>query len=153
MSATRQQVAVEARSWIGTPWRHQGFIKIGCDCIGLIRGVGTATEAFRCDPGSLEVMRYAGYSREPNPGVMRKALREFLVPILDLKAANTADILWFRYGSDPMHLGILTEPRVIVHSCLIAGKVIEHILDKSWQDRVVAAFRFPDLIVKDRANE
>ena len=29
-----------ARSWIGTPYAHQGSVKgAGCDCLGLLRGV------------------------------------------------------------------------------------------------------------------
>jgi NlpC/P60 family putative phage cell wall peptidase len=33
----------EARSWIGTPYQHQASLKgVGCDCIGLVRGVWRA---------------------------------------------------------------------------------------------------------------
>ena len=33
-------ILTEARSWIGTPYRHQASLKgIGCDCLGLLRGV------------------------------------------------------------------------------------------------------------------
>ncbi|MFL5163197.1 MAG: peptidase P60, partial [Microvirga sp.] len=33
-------ILAEARSWIGTPYRHQASLKgIGCDCLGLLRGV------------------------------------------------------------------------------------------------------------------
>ena len=33
-------IVAVARSFIGTPYRHQGSLKgIGCDCLGLIRGV------------------------------------------------------------------------------------------------------------------
>lgn len=33
-------IVSEARSWIGTPYRHQASLKgIGCDCLGLVRGV------------------------------------------------------------------------------------------------------------------
>ena len=29
-----------ARGWIGTPYRHQASLKgVGCDCLGLLRGV------------------------------------------------------------------------------------------------------------------
>jgi hypothetical protein len=30
----------QARTWIGTPFHHQGRLKgVGCDCLGLIVGV------------------------------------------------------------------------------------------------------------------
>ena len=33
-------ILTEARSWIGTPYRHQASLKVvGCDCLGLLRGV------------------------------------------------------------------------------------------------------------------
>ena len=35
-----ERVLAEARSWLGTPYRHQGGRKgVGCDCLGLVRGV------------------------------------------------------------------------------------------------------------------
>src|SRR3954449_10860627 len=40
---TRAAVVAEARSWIGTRYRHQGSLKgVGCDCLGLVRGVWRA---------------------------------------------------------------------------------------------------------------
>jgi len=37
---TRAAIVAEARSWIGTRYRHQGSLKgVGCDCLGLVRGV------------------------------------------------------------------------------------------------------------------
>src|SRR3989338_4143365 len=37
---TRQAIVAAARSWIGTPYRHQASLKgAGCDCLGLVRGV------------------------------------------------------------------------------------------------------------------
>ena len=47
----RAAVLAEARSWLGTPYRHQASRKgVGCDCLGLVRGVwrtldGTEPEA------------------------------------------------------------------------------------------------------------
>ena len=36
-------VVAEARSWIGTPYQHQASLKgVGCDCLGLVRGVWRA---------------------------------------------------------------------------------------------------------------
>ena len=39
----RTRIIAEARAWIGTPYRHQGSLRgVGCDCLGLIRGVWRA---------------------------------------------------------------------------------------------------------------
>ncbi|MDZ7822832.1 MAG: phage BR0599 family protein [Ahrensia sp.] len=38
-SADPLEVVRAARSWIGTPYRHQGTLKhVGCDCLGLVLG-------------------------------------------------------------------------------------------------------------------
>jgi NlpC/P60 family putative phage cell wall peptidase len=40
---TRADIACEARRWIGTPYRHQASLHgVGCDCLGLVRGVWRA---------------------------------------------------------------------------------------------------------------
>ena len=39
----RNRIVCEARRWIGTPYRHQASLKgVGCDCLGLVRGVWRA---------------------------------------------------------------------------------------------------------------
>jgi NlpC/P60 family putative phage cell wall peptidase len=45
----RQTIIAEARAWIGTPYHHQAARKgVGCDCLGLVRGVWRAT--YGADP-------------------------------------------------------------------------------------------------------
>ena len=40
MSITRSQIVAPRAGWIGTPYRHQAWLKgVGCDCLGLVRGV------------------------------------------------------------------------------------------------------------------
>ena len=141
MGVTRKQVAEEARRWIGTPHHHHAFRKgVGCDCIGLIRGIGDATKAFEYDASSFRVRQFRGYSRQPNPRVMYAALQEFLTKI-DKREAGVGDILWFRL-LEPQHLGILIEPGIVVHADLLAGRVIDHSVRFM---HIVAAFRYPNL--------
>src|ERR1035437_129928 len=43
MTLTRGQIIAETRDWIGTPYQHQASVKgVGCDCLGLVRGVWRA---------------------------------------------------------------------------------------------------------------
>ncbi|MGA8997361.1 MAG: peptidase P60, partial [Pseudolabrys sp.] len=43
MSVLRKDIVAETRRWIGTPYRHQAsLIGVGCDCLGLVRGVWRA---------------------------------------------------------------------------------------------------------------
>ena len=38
-----ERIVAEALEWVGTPYRHQGSLKgVGCDCLGLVRGVWQA---------------------------------------------------------------------------------------------------------------
>ena len=38
-----EAIVAEAVSWVGTPYRHQAALKgIGCDCLGLVRGIWRA---------------------------------------------------------------------------------------------------------------
>lgn len=40
MSTTGERAVLVARTWIGTPYVHQGSAQgAGADCLGLVRGV------------------------------------------------------------------------------------------------------------------
>lgn len=44
LTIDRVEIVAMARSWLGTPWIHQGRLKsVGVDCGGLIIGVGKET--------------------------------------------------------------------------------------------------------------
>jgi len=37
---SRDDIVASARQWLGTPYRHQASLRgVGCDCLGLVRGV------------------------------------------------------------------------------------------------------------------
>jgi len=43
MTLTRSQIVAKTRDWIGAPYQHQASLKgVGCDCLGLVRGVWRA---------------------------------------------------------------------------------------------------------------
>ena len=72
-------LVAEARSWIGTPYRHQASLKgVGCDCLGLLRGVWRALigpepeEAPPYAPDWAEASAAgAPASRSPSGGLVR----------------------------------------------------------------------------------
>ena len=44
----RDAIVAAARAWIGTPYRHQAALRgVGCDCLGLLRGVWRDVLLFR----------------------------------------------------------------------------------------------------------
>ena len=138
------QVLTEARSWIGTPYLHQGSVKgTGTDCLGLLRGVwrqvmGREPEVVPpytedwAEPGRQEVLLDAAgrwLCRKPSGMV------------------DVGDVLLFRMrqGSIAKHLGIQSEvgpAERFIHAYTGHG-VIESPLSLPWQRRIVARFTFP----------
>ncbi len=63
-TAERGALVAAARGWLGTPFHHQASVKgVGCDCVGLIRGVAAE---LGMSQGTTEEARYQGYSRSPD---------------------------------------------------------------------------------------
>lgn len=143
---TRADIAAEAQTWVGTPWRHQGGTKgLGCDCIGLVYGAALAAghdavQAFVADPS------WRNYGRQPDPARLLGLCEQWLQPI-KVADAGVGDILVMRFESEPQHFALLTrsDPRYIVHALAQARRVVEHRLDATWASRVVRAYRYRDL--------
>lgn len=126
------EIVAEARTWLGTPFHHQGRVKgAGVDCIGLVIGVAR----------DLGLVDYASpaYGRIPNPVVMGRELRAHLLPA---SAIDPGVVLWFAFAQAPQHVGIVTDSGLI-HAYATAGKVVETGLDPQWIARTRGMFRFP----------
>lgn len=144
----RLAVIDEARSWIGTPYRHQACVKaVGVDCTMLIRAVGEAVGVLAIDPDVWR--RYAGYGRAPNPKRMGEALRRFMVRIAPSKA-RPGDVVWLEWRADmPMHLAMLARFKgraTLIHALSGAGKVVEHGYAAEWPARSHSFWRYPGLV-------
>lgn len=151
--ATREQVVAEAKEWIGTRWKHQGKLKgVGCDCAGLIIGVGLNAQAMTIDFDGWVAKAVEGYSMRPNPKTMLLALNHWMIRIRK-DEAGAGDVVYRSYGGDPQHLGILTglmrDPSSgIIHALVWPSrKVVEHRTDEEWYSQVMSAWRFPGLEV------
>jgi NlpC/P60 family putative phage cell wall peptidase len=139
---TRADVVTEARTWLGTPFLHQGFHRsIGCDCIGLIKGLSMALQLTDFDPDSPEAKLFNGYRRSPDPTRMRAGIGRWLRPIKPAEAM-LADVLYMAWNAEPQHVALVTDIGII-HSFSFAGKVVEHRMDRQWTDRIRDAWRFP----------
>lgn len=143
----------EARTWLGTPFHHQGRVKNigkkkgGCDCIGLIFGVCKALD-LEGKQGVIHSFDITGYSREPNGMDLKRNLEKHLIEI-DKNDIKPADILLFRFEENPQHVGIVSNysdsQYGIIHCYAQARKVVEHILDDYWKNKIVAAYRLNSL--------
>ena len=137
------RVVAEARRWIGTPYRHQAsLIGVGCDCLGLVRGVWRALVG----PEPEEVPAYTPDWAEAGAGEpLLAAGKRHFVP-LPAHAFDAGDVLVFRWRDNvaAKHLGIATAPDRMVHAH-DGARVCEVALVPAWRRRIVAAFRFPPL--------
>lgn len=142
MTISRMDAVAEARSWLGTPFKHQASLKgVGCDCIGLIRGVGTALGLVDYDEKSDKAKPFLNYRLMPDSKKMRQGLRTFLVPI-DVIDAKPGDIFFMAWTKEPQHVAFISD-HGIIHSYSAIGKVVEHGLDRDWKQRVIDAYRYP----------
>jgi NlpC/P60 family putative phage cell wall peptidase len=140
----RATIVAEARAWIGTPYRHQASLKgVGCDCLGLVRGVWRALygeEPEQAPPYAPDWAEAA--SGEP----LAEAARRHLVET-GRSTFAAGDVLLFRWraGLAAKHAAIVTAPDRMVHAHDGAA-VAEVALAPWWRRRLAFAFRFPEVI-------
>jgi len=138
---TPARIVKATRRWIGTPYHDQASVRgVGCDCLGLLRGVWR-------DVVGPEPMPVPPYSRdwgEVGPvevlaGAARAAMQE-----LDVAEARAGDVILFRMrsGAIAKHVGILSSKTTFIHAYERTGVIEEH-LTPAWQRRIAFAFRFP----------
>ena len=142
MTLQTDRIVAAARGWLGTPYHDQASLKgVGCDCLGLIRGVWRETvgpEPFSMPPYSRDWGEIA--KREPILDLAATVMVE--VP-LDRIAPGAVLVFRMRRGAVAKHLGILTEPDRFIHAYDRIG-VLEEPLSGAWQRRLVAVFQLPE---------
>ncbi|MDE1186262.1 MAG: NlpC/P60 family protein [Pantoea sp.] len=139
-----QRVLSIAAGWIGTPYRHQGSSRgIGCDCLGLIRGIWR--ELYGEDPELPPAYARDWAERSGEDRLMDAARRHF-GPSHGLDRARPGDLILFRWRPDcaAKHAGILDHAGHFIHAYEQAA-VIRSALVPSWRRRVAGAFGFPML--------
>jgi NlpC/P60 family putative phage cell wall peptidase len=137
----RTRIIAEARAFIGTPYRHQASLKgVGCDCLGLVRGVWRAV----CGAEPEPVPAYApDWAEASGREALALAGQRHLVEIDPAQFAS-GDVLLFRWrnGFIAKHAAIVTTPEQMAHAHDGAA-VAEVALAPWWRRRLAYAFRFP----------
>ena len=139
--ATRADIVAQARSWIGTPYRHQASLKgVGCDCLGLVRGVWReliGTEPERAPPYTPDWAEASGAES------LAQAAARHLILVTPADFAP-GDVVLFRWRANlpAKHAAIVTSPETMVHAHDGAA-VAEVALAPWWRRRLAYAFRFP----------
>jgi len=143
MLLTRAAIVAEARDWIGTPYRHQASLKqVGCDCLGLVRGVWRAV--LGAEP-ELPPPYAPDWAEAHGRETLAEAARRHLVAV-DAATCREGDVVLFRWRAHlpAKHAAILTAPDAMVHAHDGAA-VAEVALAPWWRRRLVYAFSFPGL--------
>ncbi|MFN3816396.1 peptidase P60 [Brevundimonas sp.] len=160
----RTRALMEARGWIGTPYRHRASVRgEGCDCLGLVRGVwrglhGNEPEAL--PPYSPD------WAERGGDETLLKAARRWMVQI-PVREARAGDVLLFRMSAgvpvkhcgivgsgsvrptDPLHPAAQGPPpprgeeMTLIHAYW-GRAVIESWMGDWWTRRVAAAFVWPE---------
>lgn len=141
---TLERIVIEALTWQQTPWHHMAGLKgIGCDCVGLLYGVGKALGLVARD------WRPPVYSKEWHLHRHEELLRTTMESLgcleVPLDARQPGHILLFQYGHVASHAGILVSrnPERLIHARL-NERVACHGLSGHLLERLRAAYAFPE---------
>ncbi|MET3835902.1 NlpC/P60 family putative phage cell wall peptidase [Brevundimonas sp. UYEF29] len=138
-------VVVSARSWLGTPYRHQASVKgVGADCLGLVRGVWR--ELVGDEPEVLPAYS-ADWAEIGGREALLEAAGRWMRPVA-VDQMRPGDVLLFRMSprAAVKHCAILSdldgpEPRMI--HAYWGRAVVESWMGVWWRRRLAAVFRFP----------
>jgi NlpC/P60 family putative phage cell wall peptidase len=136
----RADVVAEARRWLGTPYQHQAsLLGVGCDCLGLVRGVWRAVVGPEPEPLPPYRPDWAELGGEE---LMLEAAQRWLQPVEG--APEPGDVLLFRMaaGAPVKHAAILSGADRMIHAYW-GRAVVESALGAWWRARLAAVFRFP----------
>lgn len=140
MSPLREQIVTEARSWIGTPYKHQASLKgVGCDCLGLLRGVWRSLYGAEPELTPAYAPDWAEANGEER---LAQAARRHLLEI-EPRDAAPGDVLLFRWRPHlpAKHAAIMVSERRMIHAHDGAA-VTEVFFAPFWERRLAYAFRF-----------
>jgi NlpC/P60 family putative phage cell wall peptidase len=140
---TGEAIVAEALRWLGTPYRHQGSRRgVGCDCLGLVRGVWASVygdEPERPGPYAPDWAEAGGSE------ALLEAARRHCGEKPEGGIAP-GDLLLFRWRRDlpAKHAGIAVSENSFIHA-YEGNAVVISPLAPQWRRRIAGIFTFPPL--------
>ena len=134
-------VVAAARRWLGTSYHDQARVQgVGCDCLGLVRGVWREVVG----PEPFPILPYTRDWGEAGPvEVLAEGARTAMIEIASAEAGPGALLLFrMRPRAIAQHVGIVTRGSLYPRLCERLG-VIEGPLTHASRRRIAFAFRFP----------
>jgi len=118
----RERIVAEARTWLGTPYHHQGKVKgVGVDCamilVDVYRQVGLIPEI---DPRPYPPDWHLHRDEERYLGWVQQYGKEVETP-------KPGDVVLFKFGRCLSHGGIVVDWPVIIHSYYGIGVIYEDV--------------------------
>ncbi len=130
MTVKRSQIVSKAKSFIGTPWKHQGRSRRSVDCVGLVYAIASELDIL---PPKIKVPTY----RRVPDGSVEGYFKNYMDPA-SKHALKPGMVLLHSFMSSPYHASILLDPETgaIVHGYAIQRKVVLDLF-KGWKDGMV----------------
>ena len=134
-------IIAAARGWSGTPYLHQASLRgVGCDCLGLIRGVWR--DIYDAEPEDLPAYS-PDWAEAGGTEALADAGRRHMQerPCAEYRPS---DVLLFRWKPylPAKHAGIAATASTMIHA-QDGAWVSEIALTPWWKRRLAFAFRFP----------
>lgn len=129
---TPEDVIREARTWMHVPFHHQGRVRAGVDCIGLVIVVSRTLGLLPPD------FDFKAYGRNPN-GELEGKIAAYCPPLAEPQPGCVLVIKWWKLAH---HVAILTGPTMI-HSHQAFQGVAEHRFDDRWRKRCLSFHALP----------
>jgi len=134
------RITKAALSWAGTPYRHQAsLLGVGCDCLGLIRGVWRTLYGF--EPALTPPYPQFGRDKQ-SASLLLDAAQKFFIPCDNKAAAGRLILFQLHQTIPPRHCGIILDEKTFIHAQERLGVVVAA-LDDNWRKRIHSTFAFP----------
>jgi cell wall-associated NlpC family hydrolase len=142
-------ISSQARTWIGTKFKHQGRIKKsgkdlgGCDCIGLVIGVfqEVFTDFHTRFPDFCDKLNYSRIVKEP---ALLNGVQKYFKE-KSFESIEEGDLVLFSFSNalPPQHIGIIGKKNgnlSLIHAFCKIERVTEHFLDDYWKKYLFSVY-------------
>lgn len=109
-TVTRKAIVASARTFIGTPWKHQGRSRKGVDCVGLVYAVAAELGIL---PHGLKI---PPYRREPDGSV--QSYFDNHMDRVNVRSLQPGMVMLHSWVRSPFHASICVDPDsgAIIHA-------------------------------------
>lgn len=125
----------EARTWLGTPFLHQGRTHRGVDCVGFVI---VSLQRLGCIPPDFEITDY------PRTPTRDQLMQKIVSHCTRLPGPIPGSMLAIRWKQEVTHVGIFTG-ETLIHSYQKRGGVVEHSFRGRWLKLVDSAWALPGI--------